>query len=204
MAEENEGATEDQLSRHLIASNLRHMGNTQNCSNPLFYEHLLPEVTNLVQISTEAQSPETEAVKQLDSRYVENFNLAMNSGLQRLYNLPNSSKDGQDEGSNADLEAFNFRLTPSGVSQKFESAKTNPTAAPKSNDKFGVDDTETESSSSSLDKTSVQTVLEDEDNVMTSSESSASIVSRQAPDGGNPIEESSGLTVTNQNESGSN
>ncbi|XP_012288908.1 uncharacterized protein LOC105704343 isoform X2 [Orussus abietinus] len=210
VAEENNDTPDcDELSTHLVTSNVRHMG-TGGIFHPLIYQHLIPDVHANVGSSVTcnaAQSehnldstPESEAVMQLDNAYVENFNATINNGLSRIRNLididtlpssegggPLGSRDLMDI-SEGHIEAF--RLTPSGVSENVDRNIDVTLVRKPSNDDLMASNSAESTSTISPDKSSARrTVDVDDDRSLTSSESSVSGVSRQAPDGGNPAEE---------------
>lgn len=202
--EENDSAEFDELSTHLMAANFRHV-DVDNVFNPLLYQHLLPDVqlspnSYSCSVSQDVQNrnttPEGEAVQQLDNRYTENFNAAINSGLSRLRNLiENNALANSDNNSPNQRSLFEndssgvFRSTPVGVTEDVDGNIDVTVIHRPSIDDLMASNSSKSVSSISIDKLTERQPETDDENTLTSSESSASTISRQAPDGGNPVEE---------------
>ncbi|XP_033211693.1 uncharacterized protein LOC117169427 isoform X2 [Belonocnema kinseyi] len=202
--EENDSAEFDELSTHLMAANFRH-ADVDNVFNPLLYQHLLPDVqlspnSYSCSVSQDVQNrnatPEGEAVQQLDNRYTENFNAAINSGLSRLRNLiennalANSDNNRPNQRSLFENDSSGvFRSTPVGVSEDVDGNIDVTVIHRPSIDDLMASNSSKSVTSLSMDKLTERQPETDEENTLMSSESSASTISRQAPDGGNPVEE---------------
>ncbi|KOC59278.1 C2 domain-containing protein 3, partial [Habropoda laboriosa] len=177
VAEENSNTSKcDELTTHLLTSNIRHM-DLNNIFNPLLYQHLVPD------LYYSNASPEEETIKQLDNRYSKVFSTSISNRLNKVCNLVETNEHFE----NAEL----FRMTPSGVSENIDDS-IDLTVLHKSsyNDLLASNSTEsttTISAEKSLIKSIDSEIIENGDS--TSSETSVLVFSRQAPDGGNPIED---------------
>ena len=204
-AEEGNDSTEfDELSTQLMAGNVRHV-DVDSVFNPLLYQHLLPDVqlsptSYTCSVSQDVQNrnatPEGEAVQQLDNRYTETFNAAINSGLSRLRNLiennalANSDNNSQNQRSLFENDSSEvFRSMPAGLSEDVDENIDVTVIHRPSIDDLLTSNTSESVSSASIDKLPERQAETDDEVILTSSESSASTISRQAPDGGNPVEE---------------
>ncbi|XP_017879205.1 C2 domain-containing protein 3 [Ceratina calcarata] len=179
IAEENNSTSKcDELTTYLLTSNVRHM-DLNNIFSPLFYPYLY----NM------DRSPEEETVEQLDNRYTKVFNTSINDKLNKTY----SSLESPPE--NAKV----CRMTPSGVPENINDS-IDFTILHKSscNDLLASNSTEsttTISGDKSMEKSIDSEILEN----CESSETSVLAFSRQAPDGGNPVEDTrQGILVTRQ------
>lgn len=191
VAEENDDVVElDDLTTYLITTNIRYR-NVDGLVNPLLYQHLVPDFQ-----TTFTVSPEGEAVEQLDSRYARNFSTAMNSDRTDRNSAENdlSQVDTRAKSRTNVLESAEsaelLRLTPSGVSGNV-SGNIDVTVMHKSSNSDLTSGNSTESTvTTSFEKLSIQQAdIETENYCFTVSELSVPGVSRQAPDGGNPVEE---------------
>lgn len=215
VTEENNDTTEfDDLTTHLLTSNVRHM-DLDSIFNPLMYQHLIPEVhtsnsssnPNSVQDVDNLNSTNDRVViEELDNRYAETFNATINNGLGRLRNLIeiDASLAEESVGQNKSLESADFfRMTPTGVSDDRDGNIDVTVADKPSNDDLMASNSTESTTTLSFDASSIRQRQEVVDNVsLISSDSSVSVVTRQAPDGGNPTEETSKPLVTNhQNDS---
>jgi len=188
IAEENNDSTNyDELTTYLITSNVRHM-DLNSIFNPFLYQHLMPDL----QVAA-AVSPEGEAVKQLDNRYARSFDIAMHNNNIDLLKENTLFQNGTQLKNRAtilecDKKKEFFSLTPSNISENVDS-NIDMAVIYKSS---GNDSTSNHNMEStvvmSFDKSSVQTEIEAK-NYLIVSELSVPGVSRQAPEGGNPIEE---------------
>lgn len=190
VAEENsDNSNCDELTTYLITSNIRHM---DHCIfNPLLYQHLLPDLQ-----AVSAASPEEEATEQLDNRYARNLDirnhLTKNDVLSRVktenWNVLESEK-------NTEL----FHLIPS-VSGNIDDS-IDVTVIHKSDNDL-ISDNSAKLTTVSCDKTSVQQVDIEKNHYFIESEllTELSGVLRQAPEGGNPVEEAkASVTMKRQN-----
>ncbi|XP_031839923.1 uncharacterized protein LOC116430234 isoform X2 [Nomia melanderi] len=167
----------DELTTYLIASNIRHM-DPNNIFNPLLCSHLIPDTY------CSHTSPEEEAIERLDNRYTEAFITSVNDKLDKIGNVTEIYPSSL---TNAEL----FTVTPSGTSESIDNnlnvnvlRKISYTDLPASNS--------TESTTTiSPQRTSVKQVGVEitECSYSTSSEALDLVLSRQAPDGGNPMED---------------
>ncbi|CAK9825792.1 C2 domain-containing protein 3 [Anthophora retusa] len=177
IAEENSNTLKcDELTTYLLTSNIRHM-DLNNIFNPLLYQHLVPD------LHYSNASPEEEAIKQLDSRYSKVFSTSIGNRLNKVCNLVEANEHFE----NTEF----FRTTPSGVSENIDDSidltvlhKTSYNDLLASN---STDSTTTISGEKSLIKSIDSQITENCDS--TSSETSVLVLSRQAPDGGNPMED---------------
>ncbi|XP_054000911.1 C2 domain-containing protein 3-like [Hylaeus anthracinus] len=178
VAEENNDTSKcDELTTYLVASNIRHM-DLNNIFSPLLYQHLVPD------LHYSNTSPEEEAIEQLDNRYTKAFSTSIDTRLNKVQNLM------EIDGSFPE-NAEQFRMTPSGVSGNIDD-KIDLTVLHKSSYNDLLSSNSTESTATiSPEKTSIKSIDTDttENNYPTSSQTSVLVLSRQAPDGGNPIED---------------
>ncbi|XP_070171279.1 uncharacterized protein [Polyergus mexicanus] len=191
--ENNENSNCDELTTYLITSNVRHM-DLDNIFNPLLYQHLLPDL----QI-TSAVSPEGEA-EQLDNQYAKSFGMAMMRGNDSKIDhstenkttlfrndVPTKSQTSalESEESTGEFSA----LTDSNISGNIDSSN-DVTVIYKSNNNDLMSDNSTESMIDirSFDKSSEQQT-DTKTRDYCSTELSVPGVSRQAPEGGNPVED---------------
>ncbi|XP_012264437.2 uncharacterized protein LOC105690864 [Athalia rosae] len=220
--ENNETAEFDDITTHLLTSNVRHM-DLDSIFNPLLYQHLIPDV----QVSNSFSNP-SEAVQdlenlntsndgviieELDNRYAETFNATINNGLGRLRNLIEidaslvednlSQNRTQTKLSKSSGNSDFFRMTPAGVSEDTDGNIDVTIADKPSNDDLMASNSTESTTTLSLDTASIRQRQEVLDNVsLMSSDSSTSVITRQAPDGGNPAEETNKPSViSRQNES---
>ncbi|XP_046747926.1 uncharacterized protein LOC124412245 [Diprion similis] len=223
VAEENDDFTEfDELTTHLLTSNVRHM-DSDSTFNPLLYQQLIPNVHVSDSFSNPNNSNEDVenlnatndgvVIEELDNRYAETFNATINSGLGRLRNLieidTSLVTDGVSQhrvqaNTSKSLEGNDFfRMTPTGVSDDTDE-NIDVTEADKLNSDDLMTSNSTESTTTlSLDTSSIKQRQGVVDSVsVMSSDSSVSVVTRQAPDGGNPTEETNKpLFISRLNES---
>ncbi|KAK2587232.1 hypothetical protein KPH14_002971 [Odynerus spinipes] len=200
--ENNDTLKNDELTNLLITSNIRHM-DLDNIFNPLLYQHLVPDL----QVSNSV-SPETEAVEQLDTRYSKSFGTTINSGFTDTQNrteeivLPADENTNEKDKGSVSESAGNtdiFRLTPSGISENVDgNIDITVIHKPTNNDLMASNSTES-TTTISLSKSSLrQLEIEIDENSCNSSDISVSAASRQAPDGGNPVEDNSKLLPKKQ------
>nr|XP_033342107.1 uncharacterized protein LOC117229628 [Megalopta genalis] len=185
-SEENNDASKcDGLTTYLIASNIRHM-DSNNVFDPLLYQHLVPD---LYYSNT---SPEEDAIEQLDNHYTKDFvAITTSNQLGNVENLRGVS-------SSADAELF--RTVQSGLSENIDN-NTNLTVLHKVSCNDLLISNSTESTTTiSPEQTSVKHIdLETtEHSYSTSSQASDLILSRQAPDGGNPMEDITKQSILQQ------
>ncbi|XP_032682983.1 C2 domain-containing protein 3 isoform X2 [Odontomachus brunneus] len=188
IAEENDDAEWDELTTYLISTNIRYR-NLDGMVNPLFYQHLVvPDLQ-----ATSAISPEEEAIEQLDNRYAKSFSMAMNRGTNSTENNAVFPVDTQIKSrttlSESEENADFLCEIPSGVPGNVSNIDV--TVMHKSSDNDLTSGNSAESiTTASFDKSSIQQVdVETENYCFAISKSSVPEVSRQAPDGGNPVEE---------------
>ncbi|XP_019700756.1 uncharacterized protein LOC105191403 isoform X2 [Harpegnathos saltator] len=200
VAEENDDVEWDELTTYLISTNIRYR-NLDGMVNPLLYQHLIPDLQTMSAIS-----PEEEAMEQLDNRYARSFSTAMGHGTN--YSTEGNavlSLDTQTKSRTNLLEPEEntelLRTTPSGVSRNV-SGNIDVTIIHKSNDNDLTSSNSTESMiTTSYDKLSIQQVdVETKNYCLAISKSSVPEISRQAPDGGNPVEEIKAVVMKQQNE----
>lgn len=194
IAEENNDSVNcDELTTYLLTSNIRHL-DLDNIINPLLYQHLIPDL----QVSS-VPSPEVEAVKQLDNRYSRGFNAAIQCGTK----IDRSTRD-DDVSSRVDAQTNRqtnvsesekrntelFSSTPSSASENANES-IDITVIYKSTNELMLSNNAGSSSSNELfDKLLIQQVNDGKmENCSAISELSFPGVSRQAPEGGNPVEE---------------
>ncbi|TGZ37226.1 uncharacterized protein [Temnothorax longispinosus] len=189
VAEENNDSTNcDELTTYLITSNVRHT-DLDSIFNPLLYQHLMPDL----QVAA-AVSPEGDAVEQLDNRYARSFDIARcNSNLNHskennaLFQNNAQLKD-RARALEFDKKKEVFDLTSSSISENVDNS-IDMTVIYKSSEKDLRSANSMESTAiPSLTGSSVQAEVEIKDYSILS-ELSVPGVSRQAPEGGNPVEE---------------
>ncbi|XP_031368723.1 uncharacterized protein LOC102675741 isoform X2 [Apis dorsata] len=174
----------DELTTYLITSNIRHM-DLNNCNLPL-YQHLMPD------LYYPHTSLEEETIKQLDNRYSKEFNTSKNNKLNKIHDL---------KGTNITIEnTDHFRTTPSGISENIISS-TNFIGFHDTNYNDQLVNNSTESTTTisianSIVKSIDSEIVENSDSI--SFETSDLALSRQAPDGGNPIEDNKKSLITQQ------
>lgn len=196
--ENNENSNCDELTTYLIASNVRHM-DLDSIFNPLLYQHSLPDL----QVTTAAVSPEGEA-EQLDNQYARSFGMAMmrdsrinRNSTENKTTLSRNDVPTKSRTSVLDPEenAGEFSaLSDSDVSGNADS-NIDVTVIYKSsnNDLMSEYSTESTIDITSFDKSLQQTETGNYCSIV--SELSVSGVSRQAPEGGNPVEEAKIVSV---------
>lgn len=210
VTEENNDSTEfDDLTTHLLTSNVRHM-DLDSIFNPLMYQHLIPDVQTSNSLSNPSNSMQDlenlnstsdgVVIEELDNRYAETFNATINNGLGRLRNLieidaslagDSICQSRMQPSLSKSLEGNDFfRMTPTGVSDDVDGNIDVTVADKPSNDDLMASNSTESTTTLSLDTSSIRQRQEIVDNVsLISSNSSVSVVTRQAPDGGNPTEE---------------
>lgn len=187
IAEENNDSINcDELTTYLITSNVRHM-DLDNIFNPLLYQHLVPD------LQAAAVSPEGEAVEQLDNRYARNFDMHDNNIDHLKEDNTLFRNDAQLKDWTTVLE-FNkkkefFSLTPSSISENIDNSIDTTVIYKSSENDFTSDNSTKSTTIMSFDKSSVQQSEMKTKNYCSISELAVPGVSRQAPEGGNPIEE---------------
>ena len=137
-------------------------------------------------------SLEEETIKQLDNRYSKEFDTSKNNKLNKIHDL---------RGTNISIENTNhFRTTPSGISENiisdfigFHDTNYNDQLANNS-----TESTTTISIANSIVKSIDSEIVENGDSI--SFETSDLVLPRQAPDGGNPIEDNKKSLITQENE----
>ncbi|XP_018360979.1 PREDICTED: uncharacterized protein LOC108759829 [Trachymyrmex cornetzi] len=184
--ENNDGAICDELTTYLITSNVRHT-NPDNIFNPLLYQHLVPDFQ-----FTATVSPEGKVVEQLDNRYIRNFTVH-DSDIDLLKENSVFQNDTELKDRITVLECDKkkefFCLTPSDMSENIDSS-IDMTVIYESSENYLTSDNNTESTViMSFDKSSIQQTEIEIKNYSIVSELSVTGISRQAPEGGNPIEE---------------
>lgn len=185
IAEENSNTSKcDELTTYLITSNIRHMDLNDICNLSL-YQHLMPD------LYYPHTSLEEETIKELDNRYSKEFNVSKNK-LNKIHDL---------RGTNISIEnTEHFRTTPSGISENIDSSidligfhDTNY------NDQLinnSTESTTTISIANSMIKSIDSEMIENGDSI--SFETSDLALPRQAPDGGNPIEDNKKSVIIQQ------
>lgn len=178
VAEENNDTSKcDELTTYLVASNVRHM-DLNNMFSPLLYQHLVPD------LHYSNASPEEEAIEQLDNRYTQTFNTSIGNRLNKVHNLIEIDASSPEN-------AEQFRMTPSGISENIDD-NIDLTVLHKSSYNDLLSSNSTDSTATiSLEKNSIKPIDVEmtENSYSTSSQTSVLVLSRQAPDGGNPIED---------------
>ncbi|XP_072754790.1 uncharacterized protein [Anoplolepis gracilipes] len=195
--ENNDNSNCDELTTYLITSNVRHM-DLDSIFNPLLYQHLLPDLQ-----VTAAVSPEGEA-EQLDNQYARSFGMAMMRDSRLDHSTENKTTISRNDvptksrtsilDSEENTGEFST-LTDSDVSGNVDSS-IDVTVIYKSNNNDLMSDNSTESTidSTSFAKSSTQQTDTKMENYC-STELSVPGVSRQAPEGGNPVEEAKIVSV---------
>jgi len=203
--ENNDNSNCDELTTYLITSNIRHM-DLDNIFNPLLYQYLIPDL----QVAS-AISPENKAIEQLDNRYdtiTKNFNrMAHNDRIDQSVDDDSCRVDVQTKSRTNVLESIEkdaevFRLTPSGISANIDN-NIDLTVIHKINDNDLMSANSVESSATLLDELSLEQVnVKTKNHYSVVSELSVPGVSRQAPEGGNPVEEIKTSVATKQQNQG--
>ncbi|CAL7937124.1 unnamed protein product [Xylocopa violacea] len=187
ITEENSNTSKcDELTTYLLTSNIRHM-DLNNIFSPLLYQHLVPD---LYYPNT---SSEEETVKQLDNRYCKVFSRSIDKTLNEVHNLGEINTSSE----NAEL----YRATPSGVSENIDDS-IDLTILHKSSDNDLLASNSTGSTTTiSVEKSLVKSIDPDlvENCNFTLPETSILVLSRQAPDGGNPVEDAKKPLMAQQN-----
>jgi len=201
ITDENNDSNCDELTTYLITSNIRHM-DLDNIFNPLLYQYLIPDL----QVAS-AISPENKAIEQLDNRYdtiTKNFNkMAHDDRIDRSIDDDSCRVDVQTQSRTNVLESVEksaevFRLTPSGISANIDN-NIDLTVIHKINDNDLMSANSMESTATLLDKLSLEQInAKTKHHYSAISELSVSGVSRQAPEGGNPVEEIKTSVATKQ------
>ncbi|XP_039303609.1 uncharacterized protein LOC105196912 isoform X2 [Solenopsis invicta] len=197
VAEENNDSMDyDELTTYLIASNVRHM-DLDSIFNPLLYQHLMPDLQVLT-------LPEGEAVEQLDNRYAKSFfDVAMHNNIDHLKKNGTLFRNNGQPKDRATVSEFDERkeffetLTPD-VSGNIDSS-TDMTVICKFNENDLISDNTKHTESTAvmlLDKLYTQeTEIDTKDYCSIISKLSVPEASRQAPEGGNPVEEIKSVTT---------
>lgn len=205
--EANETLQCDELSTHLMTTNVRHM-DLQSILNPLLYQHVIPDIRSAPNDETSVNSqntlnnpstPEIQDIEHLDTRYTANFNTAINNGLSRLRNLVETENTSGFSGSvtaTSENDAI-FRITPSGLSENIDGNIDVTVIHKPCNDDLMASNSLDSTTTISLENDFQNATENDDNSSLSSSETSVSGVSRQAPDGGNPVEES-GPSIINK------
>lgn len=185
IAEESSNTSKcDELTTYLITSNIRHMDLNNICNLPL-YQHLMPD------LYCPHTSLEEETIEQLDNRYSKEFNTSENNKLNKIHDL---------RGTNISMQnTDHFRTTPSGISENINSTDFIGFHDTNYNDQLANNSTEsttTISIANSIVKSIDSEIVENSDSI--SFETSDLALPRQAPDGGNPIEDNKKLLITQQ------
>ncbi|EZA51784.1 C2 domain-containing protein [Ooceraea biroi] len=204
--ESSDSSNCDELTTYLITSNIRHMD--LDILNPLLYQYLIPDLR-----VASAVSPESKAVEQLDKRYD-----TVTKSLDKMSLDDRTDRSTDNDAScrldaqvksrtnvfeSAEESAKLFRLTPSGISANVDS-NIDVAVVHKTSDNDLTSANSMESTATSLDKLSLEQVdAKTENHCSTMSELSVPGVSRQAPEGGNPVEEvkTSVATLSSQDDS---
>lgn len=185
IAEESSNTSKcDELTTYLVTSNIRHMDVNNTC-NPLLYQHLVPDLHYSHTLSEE------ETIKQLDNRYSKVFSTTISNRLNKIHSLVETNMPLEN------TEHFQ-RITPSGVSENIDNS-IDLTILHNSNYNdllTSTESTTTISIENSLVKSIESEVVENGDPITT--ETSILVLSRQAPDGGNPTEDNRKSLVKHQ------
>lgn len=200
IAEENDDTVKwDDLTTYLITTNIRYR-NVDDMVNPLLYKHLLPDLQ-----ATSAVSPEGETVEQLDSQYMKSFSTAMKEDkIDRSAETNLSQVDAQEKNhtdvSESKESAELIRSMPSSASGNVI-GNIDVTVVHKFCDNDLTLGNSTESTvGTSLEKLSIQQVDVETENCRFT-ELPVLEISRQAPDGGNPVEEVNVSVMTKRQKS---
>lgn len=201
VAEENDDSEWDELTTYLISTNIRYR-HLDGMVNPLLYQHLIPDLQ-----VTSVTSPEEETVEQLDNRYAKSFSTSLSRGTidrstenNAMFPIDTQIKSRtylSESDENTELQ----RATSSGVSGNV-SDNIDVTVIHKPGDNDLTSGNSIESTiTTSLDKLPVQQIdVGTENYCFTISKLSVPGISRQAPDGGNPIEEVKTVAMKQQDE----
>ncbi|XP_015117884.1 C2 domain-containing protein 3 [Diachasma alloeum] len=196
--DQNDSSEYDELSTHLMTSNIRHM-NSNDMVNPLLYRHALPDISDLPDLpevhatgqesSSPSLTPDDDTLERLDSRYSESFSATINKSLGRLRNFLDGESTSQVPRLSPTTESTElFRVTPSGVPENTDGNIDVTVIHKPCNDELMASNSMESTTTVSGDNT-MRTGTEIDDNSSLNSESSVSAVSRQAPDGGNTVED---------------
>ncbi|KZC12550.1 C2 domain-containing protein 3, partial [Dufourea novaeangliae] len=159
-----------------------------NIFNPLLYQHLVPDpyYSNT--------PPEEEAIEQLDNRYTKTFVTSVDNTLSKVRNL-------EEIGASSSVNTELFKMTPPSVSENIDN-NVNLTVLHEASYTDLLASNSTESTTTlSPGKTSVKQIDDEmtERSYSTSSRASDLVLSRQAPDGGNPMEDVTKQAIFQQN-----
>lgn len=196
----NDQAECDDLTAHLMTSNVRHM-DFNNILNPLFYEHLIPRLSDeglpLNVDNQEASNGETiPEIDRLDNKYLESFKTMANNGISQAQSGSSSGSSSNQntytiDGKNEETASCSFlRETPPGVPVN---ANVNIHVHVKSSEDEATPSNCTDSTTTfSWEKSSARTNDGDvEENTSSSSsfESPTLTDLREAPEGCNSVED---------------
>ncbi|OAD57640.1 C2 domain-containing protein 3, partial [Eufriesea mexicana] len=185
IAEESSNTSKcDELTTYLVTSNIRHM-DVNNMCNPLLYQHLVPDLHYSHTLSEE------ETIKQLDNRYNKVFSTSISNRLNKIHSLVETNVCSEN------TEHFQ-RMTPSGLSENIDD---NIDVTVLHNTNYNDLVTSTESTTTISIENSLVKSIESEavgNGDPISTETSILVLSRQAPDGGNPIEDNRKSLVKHQ------
>ncbi|XP_063987413.1 C2 domain-containing protein 3 [Diachasmimorpha longicaudata] len=193
--EQNDSSEYDELSTHLITSNIRHM-NSNGMVNPLLYRHALPdmdlpemsEVQATGQTSSPSLTPDDDTLERLESRYSESFSATINKSLGRLRNF----LDGESTSLGTRLSPVEstelFRVTPSGIPENTDGNIDVTVIHKPCNDELMASNSMGSVTTVSENNT-LRSGSEIDDCSSVNTETSVSAASRQAPDGGNTVED---------------
>ncbi|XP_011306464.1 uncharacterized protein [Fopius arisanus] len=195
--DQNDSSEYDELSTHLMTSNIRHL-DADDMLNPLLYRHALPDISDLPELSevqetgqssSPSVTPEDDTLERLDSRYSESFSATINKSLGRLSNFLDGESTCRVPRLSPNTESTElFRVTPSGVLESTDGNIDVTVIHKPCNDELMASNS-MESTTSDSGDNALQTGTEIDDNSSLNSETSVSAVSRQAPDGGNTVED---------------
>ncbi|XP_076236471.1 uncharacterized protein LOC143180554 isoform X2 [Calliopsis andreniformis] len=177
--ENNDTSKCDDLTTYLVASNVRHM-DLNDIVNPLLYQHLVPDLCY-----SKAVSSDDEAVERLDDRYVRIFTKLINSTLHEADSFVEIDASYPSE------NAEDFRTKPSEEPENIDDRiDLNVLSKSISDDLLASNDTES-TTTISLEKLPIKSIDAEmlENGRLVSSQISIPVLSRQAPDGGNPAED---------------
>ncbi|KAL6266014.1 hypothetical protein P5V15_002866 [Pogonomyrmex californicus] len=191
--ENNDSINYDELTTYLITSNIRYM-DLNSIFNPLLYQHIMSDLHIATTISSEG-----ETVEKLDNRYAKSFDIVMHdNNINHLKKNPTLLRNNLQLKDETTVFEFDKNkefvgLTSPTILRDIDSSSIDVTVIYKSseNDLTSGNSKLESIAIMSLDKfISVQQAeVKTETYHSIISELSVPIVSRQAPDGGNPIEE---------------
>lgn len=200
LAEENDdGTTCDELTTYLITSNIRHM-DLDSIFDPLLCQRLVPDL----QVAA-AASPEGEIVEQLDNRYAKSFDVTTRNGNidRSRKNIPFQDEARPKDWATAlefDKKKELFGLTSSDISENVDNSIDVTIVCKSSDDDLTSSNSPESIAVTSLGESSIRAEIEIKDRSILSE--SIPGVLRQAPEGGNPMEEvKTSVTVKWQNDS---